>query len=89
MIKVTFYVQLKRKPEQEDKEAAESSERSTSQGCAEAVTSPLQTPVSGKGGRSYGRCKATKCDKSGWHTPISYSRKDSPFQLCLLFYVHT
>ncbi|XP_017700050.1 transcription factor E2FB-like [Phoenix dactylifera] len=62
---------LKRKPDQEDNEAAESSEWTTSPGYAEAVTSPLLTPVSGKGGRTYGRSKAAKNSKSGPQTPMS------------------
>ncbi|XP_029122561.1 transcription factor E2FA isoform X2 [Elaeis guineensis] len=61
---------LKRKPDQEDNEAAESSEWTTSPGYAEAVTSPLLTPVSGKGGRTYGRSKG-KNSKSGPQTPMS------------------
>ncbi|KAG1369735.1 transcription factor E2FA [Cocos nucifera] len=62
---------LKRKPDQEDNEAAESSEWTTSPGYAEAVTSPLLTPVSGKGGRTYGRSKVGKNSKSGPQTPMS------------------
>jgi len=78
-MKVAFYVQLKRKPEQDDNEAAESSEWATSPGFAKAVTSPQLTPVSGKGSRAYGRSKATKCNKSGPRTPISNAGEDSPF----------
>ncbi|EHA8587321.1 Transcription factor E2FA [Cocos nucifera] len=63
--------ELKRKPEQEDNEAAESSEWTNSPGYAEAVTSPLLTPVSGKGGRNHGRSKVAKYNKSGPLTPLS------------------
>ncbi|XP_073004550.1 transcription factor E2FA-like isoform X2 [Typha latifolia] len=62
---------LKRKAEQEENEAAESVEWMSSAGYAEAVTSPLLTPVSGKGGRLYGKSKGAKYNKAGPQTPMS------------------
>ncbi|KAK1287729.1 Transcription factor E2FA [Acorus calamus] len=61
---------LKRKADLEDCEA-ESSEWATSPGCTEAVNSPLHTPVSGKGGKTYGKSKIPKSNKSGLQTPVS------------------
>ncbi|XP_020245731.1 transcription factor E2FA [Asparagus officinalis] len=72
---------LKRKPEQDDNEAAESSEWATSLGYAEAINSPLLTPVSGKGGRSYGRSKVTKGNKFIPQTPISNAGSPSDHNL--------
>ncbi|XP_038986661.1 transcription factor E2FB-like [Phoenix dactylifera] len=68
---------LKRKTEQEDNEAAESSEWTTSPGYAEAATSSLLTPVSGKGGRNYGRSKVANYNKSGPLTPLSNAASPS------------
>ncbi|KAF8403353.1 hypothetical protein HHK36_011455 [Tetracentron sinense] len=62
--------QLKRKSETEEYEA-ESSEWTTSPGYTEVVSSPLRTPVSGKGGRIYSRTKVSKCNRSGPQTPVS------------------
>ncbi|KAK1279997.1 Transcription factor E2FA [Acorus gramineus] len=62
--------QLKRKSDLEDYEA-ESSEWATSPGYTEVVNSPLRTPVSGKGGRIYGKSKIPKSNKSGPQTPGS------------------
>ncbi|KAJ6821025.1 transcription factor E2FA [Iris pallida] len=63
---------LKRKPQHEDREAAESSEWATSPGYAEAATNnTLVTPLSGKGGRAYGKSKAAKYNKSVTQTPMS------------------
>ncbi|MCL7025950.1 hypothetical protein MKW94_012545 [Papaver nudicaule] len=61
---------MKRKTEIEECEA-ESSDWTTSPGFAEVVNSPLQTPVSGKGGRVYNRTKASKYNRSGPQTPVS------------------
>lgn len=82
-----IYIQLKRKFEHEDNEVAESSEWATSTGYSEAVISPLQTPVSGKGNRPYGGSKATTSNKSGPRTPISTGLRFS-FSIVLL-YIHT
>ncbi|OAY76505.1 Transcription factor E2FA [Ananas comosus] len=68
---VVIKTPLKRKADQEENEAAESSEWTTSPGYAEAVSSPLLTPVSGKGGRVHGKSKAPKYNKAGPHTPMS------------------
>lgn len=68
---------LKRKPEQEDTEAAESSEWATSPGYAEVVSSSLLTPVSAKGGRNYCKSKGAKTNKSAPQTPMS-NVADSP-----------
>ncbi|XP_073012827.1 transcription factor E2FA-like isoform X1 [Typha latifolia] len=68
---------LKRKADQEENEAAESSEWTTSPGYTEAVTSPLLTPISGKGGRMYGKSRAAKHNKSGPQTPISNANSPS------------
>lgn len=62
---------LKRKPEVEDTEVAESSEWTHSPGYAETNNNPMLTPVSGKGGRICGRSKVSKYSKSGPQTPIS------------------
>lgn len=78
-----FSVQLKRKADQEENEAAESSEWTTSPGYAEAVSSPLLTPVSGKGGRVHGKSKAPKYNKAGPHTPMSNAGEYWPSDLYL------
>lgn len=62
-------MQLKRKPDTEDCEV-ESSEWNNS-GYAEVVTSPLRTPVSGKGSRVYNKSKTSKSNRSAPQTPIS------------------
>ncbi|KAJ6847660.1 transcription factor E2FA [Iris pallida] len=62
---------LKRKPQHEDHEAAESSEWAMSPGYSEAATNTLDTPLSGKGGRVYVKSKAAKYNKSVPQTPIS------------------
>ncbi|KAJ0972743.1 hypothetical protein J5N97_020702 [Dioscorea zingiberensis] len=69
-------IPLKRKPQQEKKDASELSEWTTSAGVAEAISSPLHTPVSGKEGRNCGRSKASKYNKSGPPNPIP--NDDSP-----------
>ncbi|KAF9597758.1 hypothetical protein IFM89_021512 [Coptis chinensis] len=61
---------LKRKPETEDYEA-ESNEWTVNAGFTEVVTSPLRTPVSGKGGRVYSKPKVSKYNRSAPQTPIS------------------
>lgn len=60
---------LKRKPGTHNE--VESSQLSVSPGYTNIVNSPLRTPVSGKGGRIYGRSNATKITGSGPQTPIA------------------
>lgn len=62
--------QLKRKNDIADREVA-SSEWPMPPGCTEVVSSPLQTPVSGKGGKSQKASRLTKNNKSGPQTPAS------------------
>nr|GLL46105.1 transcription factor E2FA-like [Ipomoea trifida] len=57
---------------------AESSEWSASPGYTDMVNSPLQTPVSVKGGKAYGRSKTTKNNRSGPPTPVSNAACPSP-----------
>ncbi|RWW85959.1 hypothetical protein BHE74_00005320 [Ensete ventricosum] len=71
VIKTPVSFPLKRKREHEDNEAAESSEWMTSPGYAEGLNNLLLTPVSGKGGKTSGRSKIAKYNKSGPHTPMS------------------
>ncbi|XVF69240.1 hypothetical protein PTKIN_Ptkin11bG0065200 [Pterospermum kingtungense] len=59
---------LKRKNNIADREA-ESSEWPMPPGCTEVVSSPLQTPVSGKGGKAQKASRLTKSSKSGPQTP--------------------
>ncbi|KAK9279486.1 hypothetical protein L1049_013165 [Liquidambar formosana] len=61
--------QLKRKSETVEYEA-ESSERTNRHGYTEVVNSPLQTPVSGKGGKAK-TSRITKCSRAGPQTPVS------------------
>ncbi|CAL9000215.1 unnamed protein product [Prunus brigantina] len=61
---------LKRKSDAADYEA-ESSDRTAAPGYAEAVTSPLQTPVSSKVGKANKTSRLTKCSRSGPQTPAS------------------
>lgn len=58
---------MKRKSVQEDNEVIEVSEWTTSPGYA----SPLLTPVSGKGRKTYSKSKVAKNSKSGALTPVS------------------
>ncbi|XP_051131256.1 transcription factor E2FB-like [Andrographis paniculata] len=60
---------LKRKTGYENE--VESSERTASSGYSDMNISPLGTPVSGKGGRTNGRSKVTKNNRSIPSTPIS------------------
>ena len=62
--------QLKRKSDVADQEL-ESVEWAMPQGYTEVVSSPLQTPVSGKGGRTQKTSRLTKSSKSGPQTPAS------------------
>uniref|UniRef100_A0A5B7BK93 Putative transcription factor E2FA isoform X2 n=1 Tax=Davidia involucrata TaxID=16924 RepID=A0A5B7BK93_DAVIN len=62
--------QLKRK-NGTDYNEVESSEWTSSPGYTNIVNSPLVTPVSGKGGRIYGRSKVSKSNRSGPQTPMS------------------
>ncbi|CAH9078881.1 unnamed protein product [Cuscuta epithymum] len=57
---------------------AESSEWSASPGCTDMVNSPLLTPVSAKGGKAYGRPKASNNNRSGPATPVSSAGCPSP-----------
>ncbi|XP_059659636.1 transcription factor E2FB-like [Cornus florida] len=61
---------IKRKSEVADCEA-ESSEQNPSHGCAEAVNSHLQTPVSGKAGKAQKVPRTGKLNKSGPQTPAA------------------
>ncbi|KAJ4979178.1 hypothetical protein NE237_009958 [Protea cynaroides] len=61
---------LKRRNEIEDFEA-ESSEWTTSPGYTEVVNSPIRTPVSGKGGKTYNKSKVSKQSRAGPQTPVS------------------
>ncbi|XP_057953369.1 transcription factor E2FB-like [Malania oleifera] len=61
--------QLKRKNEAADCEV-ESSEWTTCPGYVEVVNSPVQTPISGKVGKTQKRI--TKCSRSGPQTPASH-----------------
>lgn len=70
---------LKRKPDTEDCEV-ESSEWNNS-GYAEVVTSPLRTPVSGKGSRVYNKSKTSKSNRSAPQTPISNAGSPSGIAL--------
>ncbi|KAK3006244.1 hypothetical protein RJ639_016471 [Escallonia herrerae] len=54
-----------------DYNEVESRDWTMSPGYINTVSSPLQTPVSGKGGRANGRSKATKSNRSGPQTPMS------------------
>lgn len=66
---------------------AESSEWSASPGYTDMVNSPLQTPVSVKGGKAYGRPKATKNNRSGPPTPVSNAgEKCSVFQDIMFYF---
>lgn len=55
-----------------------SSDWTSSPGCTDTTNSPLRTPVSGKGGRIYGRSKVSKNNKSGPQTPMSNADSPSP-----------
>ncbi|URD88204.1 hypothetical protein MUK42_30777 [Musa troglodytarum] len=74
-IKISRYkqsqIQLKQKSVQEDNEVVEISEWTTSPGCAVGFTSPLLTPVSEKGRKTYSKSKVAKHNKSGGQTPVS------------------
>ncbi|KAK9290630.1 hypothetical protein L1049_008802 [Liquidambar formosana] len=62
--------QLKRKSVTDDNEV-ESSEWTASPGFTDLVSSPLKTPLSGKGGRIYNRSKVSKGNRSAPQTPMS------------------
>ncbi|XP_028100519.1 transcription factor E2FB-like [Camellia sinensis] len=61
---------LKRKSETADHEA-ESSDRNPSTGYAEPISSPLQTPVSGKRGKAQRAPRIAKCNRAGSQTPVA------------------
>ncbi|XP_056159047.1 transcription factor E2FA isoform X2 [Syzygium oleosum] len=61
---------LKRKSGTAENEVA-SSMWTNSPGHVNVVSSPFQTPVSAKGGRTYNRSKGSKANKSGPQTPLS------------------
>ncbi|XP_034687043.1 transcription factor E2FB [Vitis riparia] len=61
--------QLKRKSEPDYE--AESSEWTAVPGFTDVVNSPVQTPVSGKGGKAQKTSRITKCSRSGPQTPVS------------------
>lgn len=67
--------QLKRKSDTADRDA-ESSEKTTGPGYTEIVNSPLQTPVSGKGGKAQKTSRLAKNSKIG--PQISASNLGSP-----------
>ncbi|CAA7393896.1 unnamed protein product [Spirodela intermedia] len=60
---------LKRKPDYDEGEVAESGEWATSPG--NIVNSPLQTPVSGRRDKAFGRSKSVKNVRSLPQTPVS------------------
>ncbi|GFZ17747.1 E2F transcription factor 1 [Actinidia rufa] len=62
--------QLKRKSVKAEFEA-ESSECNPSTGYAETLSSPFQTPVSGKGGKTQKAPNGAKCNRSGSQTPAA------------------
>ncbi|CAL9770622.1 unnamed protein product [Musa acuminata subsp. burmannicoides] len=64
---------LKRKSVQEDNEAKVLHERATSTGYAVGFTSPLLTPVSEKGRKTYSKSKISKHSKSSTQTLLSYA----------------
>ncbi|CAL5352548.1 unnamed protein product [Camellia sinensis] len=61
---------LKRKSETADHEA-ESSDRNPSTGYAEPISSPLQTPVSGKRGKAQRAPRIAICNRAGSQTPVA------------------
>ncbi|KAA8516795.1 hypothetical protein F0562_017095 [Nyssa sinensis] len=71
--------QLKRK-NGTDYNNVESSEWTSSPGYTNIGQSPLGTPVSGKGGRGYGRSKVSKSNRSGPQTPMSNAGEIVPVQ---------
>ncbi|XP_057816257.1 transcription factor E2FA [Cryptomeria japonica] len=85
----------KRRAETEEEHEIDSNEWARSPGYAEAVNSPILTPVSGTGGRRYSRSKLAKSMKTGpqtprsnigspssnVHTPVSTCRYDSSLGL--------
>ncbi|KAH9301558.1 hypothetical protein KI387_013141, partial [Taxus chinensis] len=85
----------KRRAETEEEHEIESNEWTTSPGYAEAVNSPILTPVSGTSGRRYSRSKLAKSMRTGpqtpgsnigspssnVHTPVSTCRYDSSLGL--------
>ncbi|XP_057505879.1 transcription factor E2FA [Actinidia eriantha] len=70
-------LQLKRKSGTKYNEVGPS-DWTSSPGCTDMVNSPLQTPVSRKGGRVYGRSKVSKSNRSGPLTPMSDAGSPSP-----------
>ncbi|KAI3447390.1 hypothetical protein Pfo_004055 [Paulownia fortunei] len=68
---------LKRKNGYENNEV-ESSELTASPAYSDMVSSPFRTPVSGKGGRTNGRSKVTKNNRSVPSTPVSNVDAPSP-----------
>ncbi|KAK2965768.1 hypothetical protein RJ640_014111 [Escallonia rubra] len=69
-----------------DYNEVESRDWTMSPGYINTVSSPLQTPVSGKGGRANGRSKATKSSRSGPQTPMS-NAGEKCHSFCLLLIV--
>ncbi|XP_058205514.1 transcription factor E2FA isoform X2 [Rhododendron vialii] len=69
--------QLKRKSGTDFIDAG-SSDWTSSPGFTDTTNSPLRTPVSGKGGRIYGRSKVSKNNRSGPQTPMSNVDSPSP-----------
>ncbi|KAK3025884.1 hypothetical protein RJ639_041681 [Escallonia herrerae] len=69
-----------------DYNEVESRDWTMSPGYINTVSSPLQTPVSGKGGRANGRSKATKSNRSGLQTPMS-NAGEKGHSFCLLLIV--
>ncbi|KAK6145734.1 hypothetical protein DH2020_022554 [Rehmannia glutinosa] len=68
---------LKRKNGYQNNEV-QSSEWTASPGCSDITNSPFRTPVSGKGGRTNGRSRVTKNNRSLPSTPISNVDAPSP-----------
>lgn len=69
LVKLFLSMQLKRKSEGDYE--GELSVVANSPGYAEAVNSPLRTPMSGKGGRTNNRSKVSKSSICGPQTPVS------------------
>ncbi|KAL5538152.1 hypothetical protein UlMin_042804 [Ulmus minor] len=69
--------QLKRKNGLDNNEVSRS-DWTSSPGYTNVANSPLQTPVSAKGGRTYNRPKSSKGNKSTPQTPVSNADSPSP-----------
>lgn len=75
---VVFRTPLKRKHDREDNEAAESDDWMMSPGYANAASSPVPTPLSGKGSKIPAKSKAAKGQKSCPQTPLCSGSPGNP-----------